>query len=172
MNDFGTKHPKTMQDALIDLDKFNSLFNNKIIACDELLFNKQIRYLSLRQKLTKEFSEIQDLNYELRKKDIEDLVITQVTYLLDGRLIDFYENNKADAETLRNIIKGKQKFPKEQFKKLQKAFPCIISGIRDYAEYIPLEQEMFDLVIIDEASQVSVAQAFPALLRAKDSDPG
>ena len=26
---------------------------------------------------------------------------------------------------------------------------------------------MFDLVIIDEASQVSVAQAFPALIRAK-----
>ena len=34
-------------------------------------------------------------------------------------------------------------------------------------EYIPLEPEIFDIVIIDEASQVSIAQAFPALLRAK-----
>ena len=42
-----------------------------------------------------------------------------------------------------------------------------MAGIRDYAEYIPLEPEIFDLVIIDEASQVSIAQAFPALLRAK-----
>jgi ssDNA-binding Zn-finger/Zn-ribbon topoisomerase 1 len=42
-----------------------------------------------------------------------------------------------------------------------------LAGIRDYAEYIPLEPEIFDLVIIDEASQVSIAQAFPALLRAK-----
>ena len=40
-------------------------------------------------------------------------------------------------------------------------------GIRDYAEYVPLEQGLFDLVVIDEASQVSIAQAFPAFVRAK-----
>ena len=90
-----------------------------------------------------------------------------MTYLLDGRLIHFYRNNKSDAETLRNIIKNKQRFPRKEFQKLKEAFPCILAGIRDYAEYIPLEQEIFDLVIIDEASQVSIAQAFPALLRAK-----
>jgi superfamily I DNA and/or RNA helicase len=47
------------------------------------------------------------------------------------------------------------------------AFPCIIAGLRDYAEFIPLERELFDLVIIDEASQVSIAQALPAIIRAK-----
>ncbi len=31
-----------------------------------------------------------------------------------------------------------------------------MAGIRDYAEYIPLEPELFDLVVIDEASQVSI----------------
>jgi hypothetical protein len=46
-------------------------------------------------------------------------------------------------------------------------FPCIIAGLRDYAEFIPLEREIFDLVIIDEASQVSIAQALPAIIRAK-----
>jgi very-short-patch-repair endonuclease len=100
-------------------------------------------------------------------RHIESLVTAQMTYLLDGRLIDFYENNKATARTLREIIRSKQRFPKNQFLKLKSAFPCILAGIRDYAEYIPLEPEIFDLVIIDEASQVSIAQAFPALLRAK-----
>jgi len=90
-----------------------------------------------------------------------------MTFLLDGRLIDFYENNKATARALRDIIRTKQRFPKDEFLKLKEAFPCILAGIRDYAEYIPLEPEIFDLVIIDEASQVSIAQAFPALLRAK-----
>jgi hypothetical protein len=143
------------------------LFENSIVQVDTLLFDKQLRYLGLRQKVSKDFSKVPDLSYALRKKNIEDLVITQVAYLLDGQLINFYENNRNDAETLRNIIKTKQKFPKKEFQKLKEAFPCILAGIRDYAEYIPLEQDMFDLVIIDEASQVSVAQAFPALLRAK-----
>jgi hypothetical protein len=71
------------------------------------------------------------------------------------------------SKALRDIIRTKQRFPKDEFLKLKEAFPCILAGIRDYAEYIPLEPEIFDLVIIDEASQVSIAQAFPALLRAK-----
>lgn len=167
LNEFAAQYPTTSKHAGVNLNKFGSLLKNKIVQTDNLLFEKQLRYLGLRQKVSKDFTHIPDLSYALRKQNIEDLVITQVAYLLDGRLINFYEENKNDAETLRNIIKNKQKFPKEEFQKLKTAFPCILAGIRDYAEYIPLEQDMFDLVIIDEASQVSVAQAFPALLRAK-----
>lgn len=164
---FVQRYPLTAKHARIDPKKLSSFLKNRVIDTDGLLFNKQLRYLSLRQRLSKDFSQIPDLNYALRKKNIEGLVITQVAYLLDGRVIHFYEHNKNDAQTLRTIIKSKQKFPKKEFQKLKEAFPCILAGIRDYAEYIPLEETMFDLVIIDEASQVSVAQAFPALIRAK-----
>ncbi|MEK7194258.1 MAG: AAA domain-containing protein [Patescibacteria group bacterium] len=165
--DFAEKYPKTAKHSGLDLHELGSLEDCTISSLGESEFDKQLRYLGLRQKITKDFSEIPDLNYALQKKNIEDLVITQVAYLMDGRLINFYEHNRSDAETLRNVIRSKQRFPREEFQKLKEAFPCILAGIRDYAEYIPLEQEMFDLVIIDEASQVSVAQAFPALLRAK-----
>ncbi len=167
IREFVEQYPETSEGAGTVLAKFNTLLDNEIAAADTLLFENQLRYLVLRQKVSKDFGQIPDLSYALRKRNIEDLVITQVAYLLDGRLINFYEQNKNDAEALRTIIKNKQKFPKKEFQKLKEAFPCILAGIRDYAEYIPLEQGMFDLVIIDEASQVSVAQAFPALLRAK-----
>jgi very-short-patch-repair endonuclease len=164
---FNEKYPKTAKLSGVTLSDFNNFKKNTFLSIDNFLFDKQLRYLDLRQKITSDFSKVTDLNYALRKRNIEDLVITQVAYLLDGRLINFYEHNRNDAETLRNIIKNKEKFPKNEFKKLKEAFPCILAGIRDYAEYIPLEHGIFDLVIIDEASQVSVAQAFPALLRAK-----
>lgn len=160
-------YPKTLKAAGVNPAKFESILENKLVNADELLFEKQLRHLGLRQKLVRDFGTVPELDYAIRKKNIEDLVITQVTYLLDGRLLNFYQQNKNDAETLRNIIRSKQRFPKEEFQKLKEAFPCILAGIRDYAEYIPLEEGMFDLVIIDEASQVSIAQAFPALLRAK-----
>jgi superfamily I DNA and/or RNA helicase len=86
---------------------------------------------------------------------------------MDGRLVNFWNNHQSTATALKKIIQSKMKFPREEFMKLKEAFPCILAGIRDYAEYIPLEAEIFDLVIIDEASQVSISQAFPALLRAK-----
>ncbi|MBL0348896.1 MAG: AAA family ATPase [Elusimicrobia bacterium] len=101
------------------------------------------------------------------KTKLEQLYTTRMSHEIDKRFIDFVDNNRTTAKTLGSVIKAKQKFPQESFESFKKAFPCIIAGIREFAEYVPLHQDLFDLVIIDEASQVSVAQAFPALLRAK-----
>ena len=65
------------------------------------------------------------------------------------------------------VIRAKQKFPNAKFDLLISSFPCIIASLRDYADFIPLKKGLFDLVVIDEASQVSIAQALPAILRAK-----
>lgn len=161
------KYPKTTKRVGINTEKFTTVISNKVVDIPELEFDKQIQYLNLKRKVNKDFSKIPEFDYAARMKQIEDLVTTQATHFLDGRLIDFYTYSHNDAEALRNIIRSKRRFPRDEFSKLKEAFPCILAGIRDYAEYIPLEQEIFDLVIIDESSQVSIAQAFPALLRAK-----
>jgi hypothetical protein len=167
LNSISTQYPKSFKKLGIDVSKLETLSQNKLLSADEALLNEQIRFVQLKKKISSEFAKIPNLEYQNVKKSIEQLVITKVAHELDERVINFYENNKNDAETLRAIIKGKQKFPREQFEKLSNAFPCILAGIRDYAEYIPLNHQMFDLLIIDEASQVSLAQAFPALIRAK-----
>ena len=161
------KYPKTIKKVKINLTNFSTLTNNKLIKMNNLTFDKLVRYISIKQKTEKSFGNIPELNYPYQKQNLEDLVTTQMTYIMDGRLVHFYDHNRNDAKTLRDIIRKKQRFPRDEFLKLKEAFPCILAGIRDYAEFIPLEPEIFDLVIIDEASQVSIAQAFPALLRAK-----
>ncbi|MFH0892084.1 MAG: AAA domain-containing protein [Candidatus Falkowbacteria bacterium] len=148
-------------------DDFDTYYNNKLTEIPEKDFTHILRYIFLKQKIQKSFSQIPKYSYVNQIQKIEDLVTAKMTYLMDGRLINFYENNKGTAIDIRKIIRAKNKFEKDKFENLKEAFPCILAGIRDYAEYIPLEPEIFDLVIIDEASQVSVAQAFPALIRAK-----
>lgn len=160
------KYPKFVK-TLNLLSSVQDLCENRLTKISDPDFNKIIRTVNLEQKIHKDFKNIPSVNYYGQEKEIEDLVTTQMTYLMDKRLINFHENNKATAKSIRDIIRSKQRFPKEEFLKLKEAFPCILAGIRDYAEYIPLEPGIFDLVIIDEASQVSIAQAFPALLRAK-----
>jgi hypothetical protein len=87
--------------------------------------------------------------------------------VLDTKIINYVDHHANDIRTLKGMLKSKQKFPKALFGDLKQAFPCILAGIRDYATYIPLEKDLFDLVIIDEASQVSIAQALPALIRGR-----
>ena len=161
------KYPKTLKRLQIDLSDLPTVWDNELLSMADADFDKILRYISLNEKVTLAFKAIEPLDYGTNKRRIEQLVTLRMTHLLDGRVVDFYENSKATAKALGNIIKSKGKFPKEEFSKLRSAFPCILAGIRDYAEYVPLAPEIFDLVIIDEASQVSIAQAFPALLRAK-----
>ena len=123
--------------------------------------------VTLATGLEDQFAAIPRFSYKQDLSRLEELTTHQMTYLMDERVINFYENNRSTAQTLRNIIRKKKRFPRDEFVKLKEAFPCIIANIRDYSEYIPLESDLFDLAIIDEASQVSIAQAFPVLLRAK-----
>ena len=151
----------------IDVDNLKTVIDNSLVKVDDEVFENQMKILALRQTISGKFNNIPETDFLKDKSTLEDLVTAKMTLVMDGRLVDFRNNNKATAKVLRDIIKNKQKFPRNEFVKLKESFPVILSGIRDYSDYIPLEPDLFDIIIIDEASQVSVAQAFPALLRGK-----
>jgi tetratricopeptide (TPR) repeat protein/very-short-patch-repair endonuclease len=124
--------------------------------------------LKLREQPIKaRFVAVPKVDYVGTKGKIESLNTQALAEHIDERFIEFYDTKKNDALALGKIIREKKRFPIDKFGDIQRAFPCIIAGLRDYAEFIPLEREIFDLVIIDEASQVSIAQALPAIIRAK-----
>jgi hypothetical protein len=138
-----------------------------IIALDDVDADRIMRWLHLLNVANILTDAVPFYSYRQYMETIQKQVTLRMAQILDGRVIDFYTDSRATATVVRDVIKSKQKFPKETFAKLKEAFPCILAGIREYADYIPLEPGIFDLVIIDEASQVSVAQAFPALIRGK-----
>ena len=123
--------------------------------------------VSKREALKKKFDAIPEFDYYKEKTQFEQMNTLKLVNLIDERVTEFATEYKADAKTLQQIIRAKSKFPRDKFDVLRQAFPCMIAGLRDFAEFIPFESNLFDLVIIDEASQVSIAQAMPAILRAK-----
>ncbi len=125
------------------------------------------QYARAWHKVSSNLKSVPTTDYVGAKSRLEQLHTARMTREIDRRFLDFVTNKTATAKAIGGVIKAKQKFPEEEFHYLSDAFPCIISGIRDYAEYVPLKQQLFDVVVIDEGSQVSVAQALPALLRAK-----
>jgi len=133
---------------------------------DDFILN-YFKYKKIEQKLEKQFNNLPEDIFSDSVVEIEDLITAKMTYFLDKRIIEYTDHYAGEVQNLKDIIKKKKKFPRPLFQNLKKAFPCILSGIRDYAEFIPLEKDLFDLVIIDEASQVSIAQALPAIIRGK-----
>ncbi len=164
---YSRKYPSSAEMIGLSPSNLHSFFDNALRRFSEDEFNDMLSHVFLYHKLSKAFQDVPRFDYTGGLSCYQELLANQMTNILDNRLLDFCDNDKATASTLRGIIKKKKRFPRDDFEKLKKAFPCIVAGIRDYAEYVPLEPGIFDIVIIDEASQVSIAQAFPALLRAK-----
>lgn len=146
---------------LLDIDGFNSPEDQVEFILDCVVY--AISWCSIRRNM----NAVPKVDYVGSKTRIEELSTARMATEIDRRFLNFVDNKSATAKSIGGVIKNKMKFPEEEFSHLSDAFPVIIAGIREYAEYVPLKEEMFDLVIIDEASQVSVAQALPAVLRGK-----
>lgn len=126
-----------------------------------------VRFMHLWITTRRAFDEAPHIDYVGTKTRLEQLNTSLMNNHVDNRLLDFMDNHRSDARALASVIANRQKFPEEKFANVRESFPVIISSIREFGEYMPLLPDMFDVVIIDEASQVSVAQALPALLRAR-----
>ncbi len=161
------KLPTTTKNCGIEVGNCRTLFSSCLQgqARDDILKLKD--YLTTKIKLTEESRKVVRSSFVENRKALEKRLVFKMTNILDESVIDFRENYKNDAEELRKIIRARKQIPREYLRKLVEAFPCIIVNIRELGEFIPLESNIFDIVIIDEASQVSIAQAFPAILRAK-----
>ncbi len=58
-------------------------------------------------------------------------------------------------------------FAKIDFREVFKAFPLWLVNQSDIGRVLPLEREMFDIALIDEATQCDTASSFPILQRAR-----
>lgn len=72
----------------------------------------------------------------------------------------------------RSLVERKQRLQNnildtEDFKPLLEAFPCWCATTYAISSSLPLKPAMFDVAIIDEASQCDIASCFPILFRAK-----
>ena len=152
---------------LIKQDNIKTLYSNIFFEFSKEKNEAIKKYYEMEEFFSRSFNIKDRFDYTKTMQKLQSLHTSKMASELDGKLISFYDKQKNSANAIRQIIRAKQKFPRTQFDKLKTAFPCIISSVRDFAEYINLQKDLFDLIIVDEASQVSIAQAFPAIIRAK-----
>jgi nucleoside diphosphate kinase len=127
-------------------------------------------YLAFKKKeqdITAYFNEMVSDGYTKTIGDLSQIAATQLSHTVDTKLMKYVETQAENFAAIRAALKSKKQIDSALFSGLLQAFPAILADIRDYANYVPLKKGLFDVVIIDEASRVSVAEAMPALLRAK-----
>ncbi|MGJ8658007.1 MAG: DEAD/DEAH box helicase [Akkermansiaceae bacterium] len=109
--------------------------------------------------------------HQQREVTIRKLIRTQQDYLLNSVMAD--ARTRGDLKKLLTALKKTKSseqlaaFSSADFDSVLNVFPIWITSLSDLHRVLPPKQEMFDVVIIDEASQCDIASALPAIQRAK-----
>jgi very-short-patch-repair endonuclease len=78
-------------------------------------------------------------------------------------------NHSADVQRIVTSMAAGKRISPEQAGVLLQGLSCVISEPELLSRHFPMEPDMIDLLIIDEASQVSIAESISLMLRAKQT---
>ncbi len=106
-----------------------------------------------------------------QKKLVTDILINKRRDALKGLMRDQFKRQRLFIHS-KSLIERKKSLQNrlleaEDFKPLLEAFPCWCVTTYAVSGSLPMKPGLFDVAIIDEASQCDIASCFPILYRAK-----
>ena len=138
---------------------------NRIIA-DAERANSLFRYINLHAELS-----AHPMAFAPDSTDIDDYLEKNQKILqhqADQRFSNLL-NYAPDVQRILTAISAGKRISPEQAGVLLSSLSCVISEPKLISRHFPMEQDMIDLLIIDEASQVSIAESISLMLRAKQT---
>lgn len=141
-----------------DLGSLNKLQDNTNNA------NKVWQWIKLHFALSQQsnsgFLSRNDINtyFKLKQKEIENIN--------DQRLKDL-NNHLGEIARINKSFDGGKRFSSSEANVLLSSVSCVIAEPSSISKYFPMDEGLIDVLIIDEASQVSIADSISLILRAK-----
>lgn len=116
-------------------------------------------------KITKDYYQKRELLIEKHKELVLWSYDLKLAFLLKSHRSELASFLK--ALRARTLAKQEALFQGLDFNKLLKTFPIWLCKLSDLYEVLPLQADLFDTLVIDEASQCDLASVMPAIQRAR-----
>jgi len=154
---------------------YNSIFNKIEIDFNDLSTLFKLKSLTPNERkvfeLIKLHSELVGSDvflYEIKKNidNLNNLNHRLTEFRNDSRLKNL-NNHRGDIERIKTYISSRKRLPINEAIVLLSNYSCIITKPEEIFRYFPMEEDLIDILIFDEASQVSIAHSISLILRAK-----
>ena len=162
-----TLHLSNFRPNFEELSRLKRELEISKLECDERIIETRIHNIgNLHQLLL----QIKELKKRQRKLAV-DILKNRRRTSLKGLLRDQVKRQRLIVHT-KAIVERKKNLQNrlledEDFRPLLEAFPCWCVTTYAVSGSLPMKSGLFDVVIIDEASQCDIASCFPILYRAK-----
>lgn len=110
---------------------------------------------------------------EQQEKELLDKKRQYIKHLINYQFLEKLQKDQTTAELFRKLLywsnqnRRREAMCRINYDKLTKIFKLWAGEIKDLGQFLPFQSETFDLVIVDEASQVNIAEIIPAFYRGK-----
>ena len=145
----------------IDFSRIATIGKLATLTRDE---QKLVEFVRLHAELSHNDSFLPEIHAKLNELNGYNQRLTE--YANDLRLKGF-QNHPADMARIRRQIANGQRLTSEQATLLCATYSCIIAEPEAIFKYFPMDEGLIDILIFDEASQVSIAHSLSLILRAK-----
>ncbi|MDG5490563.1 DEAD/DEAH box helicase [Psychroserpens sp. SPM9] len=162
-----------IENAIIDVENEELKWGAFYSEYQENFFSKfKDKWFQYQKRRTKPIGVLNDsLKYaqnektRLVKKYITQKIQYDLLQLVQRKKIEFLKLNASLKE--KNLTLVDKKLKQVDFKLILEALPLWATTTKEISKCLPLQEELFDLVIFDESSQCDIASSIPALYRAK-----
>ena len=150
-----------------DLERLKQELSNEQLACNARLIEAKIHKIGNMHQL---LENIRNLKRKQAKLAVE-ILRGKRRESLKGLLRDQTKRQRLFVHSKSLVARKRQQQTRlletEDFKPLLEAFPCWCVTTYAVSGSLPMKPGLFDVAIIDEASQCDIASCFPIMFRAK-----
>lgn len=156
-------------------DVYSSMFDAAGINIKDMIaFADAVR----RDNCAKKILEYIDVSYRLTAcgdvkapeskliNEYYEAVHKKLEHANDARIKNL-NNHSTEIERILVSLRNGKRLSMQEVKVVLSNIPCIIAEPSLISQYFPMEDDLIDVVVIDEASQVSIADSISVMLRAK-----
>ncbi|MCS7063215.1 MAG: AAA domain-containing protein [Methylacidiphilales bacterium] len=142
----------------------------------EQIFKLLAQFQLVQQQMSaRDIAEIEECRrrkslHEEKLKEIQGRAITalaEVSSVTAGLNVKFQLGEFAALWRWRDPKRVLEVRDRLDYQRLLEVFPLWVAELRHTGHYLPFQTEMFDLVVVDEASQVNIAEVIPAIYRGR-----
>jgi very-short-patch-repair endonuclease len=141
-----------------DLNDLKVLFDGKDMYKELLEYIHLFVKLSQIENMVLPDRQLVEYYYEALHKQLENK---------NDKRIKNLNNHAGDISRIETTLRTGKRLTKNEAEIILSNISCILSEPELISQYFPMEEDLIDILIIDEASQVSIAESISLILRAK-----
>lgn len=171
----GCVKPKTISSLQTLQENFSDFLRNAGIEPSDLralrsIFSEEKKYKNILDYINLSLALSKNEYYDLPDQSlISDYYTSVQKYLenINDKRLKNLNKHSGDIERILVTLKSGKRLKLDELHVLLKNISCIISEPDLISQYFPMEENIIDILVIDEASQVSIAESISLILRAK-----